>query len=193
MEREWQDRKDQFLALQCTENESLNALESKYKAGDADAVKFLLDEVLSRTDLPEDFPQEWESSFIADNHTFVVDYELPDQNILPDYKEARYVKTKSEITFKPVTESWKKSTYDAMLYQCALGVLHRLYYADSEAKVLSIVFNGWVRSIDRSTGADTHACILSLQAGRDEFLPLDLTRVDPRRASGHSRVSQVAG
>jgi restriction system protein len=42
------------------------------------------------------------------------------------------------------------------------------------------VFNGWVRSVDPTTGLDTHGCIMSVQVGRDEFMCLDLRRVDPK-------------
>jgi restriction system protein len=44
----------------------------------------------------------------------------------------------------------------------------------------SIVFNGWVQSIDRATGKETHGCILSIQAEREEFLQINLSQVDPR-------------
>jgi restriction system protein len=52
--------------------------------------------------------------------------------------------------------------------------------ADDKDWIHSVVFNGWVHSVDKSTGADAHGCILSLQVGRDEFTLLDLNRVDPK-------------
>jgi hypothetical protein len=65
-----------------------------------------------------------------------------------------------------------RGTYDGILYQTALRTVHRLFAIDEIAAIHMAVFNGWVHSIDRSTGAEAHACILSLQAGRDEFLCL---------------------
>jgi restriction system protein len=90
------------------------------------------------------------------------------------------VRARSQITYKPVIESWRKATYDSILYKSALGFTYRIFEADDKAWIHSVVFNGWVQSVDKSTGATTHGCILSLQAGRDEFMPLDLSRVDPK-------------
>src|SRR5690606_34688184 len=43
-----------------------------------------------------------------------------------------------------------------------------------------IVFNGYVRSIDPATGREKNACILSLQAAKDEFMTYNLEAIDPR-------------
>jgi restriction system protein len=44
----------------------------------------------------------------------------------------------------------------------------------------SVVFNGWVTSIDKATGKEVTACILSLQTVRQEFLDNNLAGVDPK-------------
>jgi len=44
----------------------------------------------------------------------------------------------------------------------------------------SITFNGWVKFVDKATGKDTTACILSVQAGKQEFLEVNLAQVDPK-------------
>ena len=43
-----------------------------------------------------------------------------------------------------------------------------------------IVFNGWVNSIDKATGQNIKPCIISLQVSRTEFMPIDLSKVDPK-------------
>jgi len=44
----------------------------------------------------------------------------------------------------------------------------------------SIIFNGWVESIDKSTGKQVDACILSVQTIRTVFLSINLACVDPK-------------
>ena len=176
----WKWRHDEFAANQKSNNSAIDAWERAYSEGALDAVEFLVNEALLRTSLPDGFPQGCEVSFNATDHTLIVDFELPNQDVLPGYREAKYVRTKSQITYKPVSESWKKATYDSILYQAALGLTSRIFTADDKTWIHSVVFNGWVQSIDKSTGATVHGCILSLQAGRDEFMPLDLSRVEPK-------------
>jgi restriction system protein len=44
----------------------------------------------------------------------------------------------------------------------------------------SVVFNGWVESIDRATGQQVNACILSVQANPQEFSSINLKNVEPK-------------
>ena len=42
------------------------------------------------------------------------------------------------------------------------------------------MFNGWVNSIDKATGKEFNACILSVQAMKSEFMEIDLSKVDSK-------------
>ena len=42
------------------------------------------------------------------------------------------------------------------------------------------MFNGWVDSIDKATGQNANSCIMSLQATKDEFLSINLEKVEPK-------------
>jgi restriction system protein len=44
----------------------------------------------------------------------------------------------------------------------------------------AIVFNGWVNSIDKATGQEVNACILSVQVTKAEFTQINLLNVDPK-------------
>jgi restriction system protein len=44
----------------------------------------------------------------------------------------------------------------------------------------SIVFNGRVEYVDKSTGHDTSACIVSIQTTKAEFLCINLSNVEPK-------------
>jgi restriction system protein len=50
----------------------------------------------------------------------------------------------------------------------------------SDKAISTIVFNGFVTSVDKSTGNETTACILSVQAARGSFLAINLAKVDPK-------------
>jgi restriction system protein len=177
---QWQGRKDDYEKAQQSQNASIETLKASYENSEKAAVEYLVGEQLARSAYPTSFPIGFDLSFDAESKTLVIDYELPNMGALPQHKEVKFIAKKSELQWVPVTESWRKSTYDKVLYQMALRTISRVFSVDTRVIILSVVFNGWVRSIDPATGSEAHGCILSLQAGRDEFLCLELTRVDPK-------------
>ncbi|RKJ17107.1 restriction endonuclease, partial [Butyricicoccus sp. 1XD8-22] len=66
------------------------------------------------------------------------------------------------------------------LYQITLRTIHELYEADDINSIDSVVFNGWVKSIDKGTGKEITACILSIQTVKSEFEEINLALVDPK-------------
>jgi restriction system protein len=177
---EWGLANEEHCEKQKAHNARIKDMRERYAEGEKPAVEYFFSEVLSRSDYPENFPQGNTLSFIESNGILVVDFELPNQDALPSIREVKYVATRRTLQEVPLSEGWSKKIYDDVLYQVALRTIHELYTADEAAVSKSIVFNGWVRSIDRSTGIETHACVLSIQAERDEFMRLNLSQVDPR-------------
>ena len=70
--------------------------------------------------------------------------------------------------------------YDDAIYKIALRTIHELFEADTANALEAISFNGWVNSINTATGNEETNCILSIQAKKEEFMALDLSRVDPK-------------
>ena len=64
------------------------------------------------------------------------------------------------------------------VYQIALRTVHEPFESDQIGALDSVVFNGYVTSVDRRTGLTSTACILSLQTIREEFLKMDLRRFE---------------
>ena len=55
-----------------------------------------------------------------------------------------------------------------------------LFEADSVNALEAVVFNGFVTSIDKGTGKRATACVLSVQANREEFEAINLEHVEPK-------------
>ena len=177
---EWELARAQHTAEREAQHAQIDALRVEYRAGTASAVEFFFAEILNHSAYPEGFPQGNTLAFNQGSGVLIVDFELPNLSALPANKEVKYIATRQQFQDVPVSDAWLKKTYDEVLYQIALRTLYELYIAD-EANVLeSIVFNGWVRSIDKATGVETHGCILSVQAGRGEFHEINLGYVEPR-------------
>lgn len=136
--------------------------------------------VLSASKYPDTFPSDASIDFVEDTRTVVVDYCLPDIGALPTLKEVKYVATRNAFQEVRVNEAWLNRTYDSVLYQIALRSLYELFQADAANAIDAIVFNGWVNSIDKATGKEVNACVLSIQATKSEFMDINLAQVDAK-------------
>lgn len=135
-------------------------------------------EVLSKSEYPDSFPRDQVVSFDPDAGILVVDYELPPQKSIPNTKQVKYISNRQEFQEVPVSETEFRRLYDEVLYQICLRTLYELFRADDVNVIKNIVFNGWVQAVDKATGANTHPCIMTVQANKAEFLALNLNQVD---------------
>lgn len=135
-------------------------------------------EVLARSEYPDSFPRDQVVSFDPDAGMLVVDYELPPQKSIPSTKQVKYVSNRQEFQEVPISEMEFRRLYDEVLYQICLRTLHEIFHADDIDALKNVVFNGWVQAIDKATGANTHPCIMTVQANKAEFLVLNLSQVD---------------
>ena len=178
----WELRQQEFLRKQKEANKDIDAKKEKYLQKDSDAIFDYCEMVLGNSDYPDYFPQEYDIDYNPENNLLIVDYQLPPIDQIPTVKEVKYIQSRDEIVEKHISQSELNKLYDSILYQIALRTIHELYEADKAEALSSIVFNGYVRSIDPATGKETNACVLSVQANKDEFLEINLELVDPKSA-----------
>lgn len=176
----WQARQAEYFERQRLGNETIDKQRAVYLTGAAEAVTEYCDLVLSRSPYPDYFPKEFELDYDASSKMLIVDYSLPAPEVIPTLKEVKYVTSKDDFVEQHLSQSQLDRLYDDALYQTTLRTVHELFESDVIGAIGTIVFNGIVTSIDRSTGKQVTACVLSLQAQRDEFLAIDLGNVDPK-------------
>ena len=176
----WESRKKGFYDNQTILNASIEKKKEEYFSESPSATIEYCDMVLANSHYPDTFPQELDIDFNSQNGILVVEYQFPAPEHLPTVKETKYIQSKDEFKEVYISESAQTKLYDKLLYQIALRTIHELYEADVIAALKSIVFNGWVRSVDKRIGKETNSCILSVQANREEFLPINLKLVDPK-------------
>jgi len=176
----WERRREKFMTQQNATNTAIDAKRTAYERGDPEAVMDYCDMVLRRSEYPEYFPQTYELDYNPLSAILIVDYLLPPKEALPTVKEVKYVRSKDDFDEKEITEAQLNKLYDDLLYQITLRTVHELFEADKVNALSAIVFNGYVESIDPATGVERRACVLSLQASKDEFMGINLAHVDPK-------------
>jgi len=174
----WKQEKLDFEAQQRTYNAGLTEFHDQYLRKFPEALIRYWHEVLSRSEYPDSFPRDCSLSYDPGKAMLILNYELPNQGAIPNKKQVKYVATRQEFQDVLVSDSELKRLYDDVLYQVCLRTLYELFNSDEVSALDSIVFNGWVRSVDKATGADTHPCVMTVHVTKDEFLALNLSQVD---------------
>lgn len=176
----WEEKRQEYLKQRDEGNAAIDRKRDRYLTGNPEAVFDYCDIVLANSEYPDYFPQSYELDYIFENKLLIVDYQLPSPASIPTVNEVKYAQLRDEFVEKHISEAQFNKLYDNLLYQIALRTVHELYEADKIDALESVVFNGYVRSIDQATGQETNGCVLSLQANKVEFEQINLKNVDPK-------------
>ncbi len=161
------------------QNREIDDLRARFDSGEPGAVVEYLSLVLEQSAYPDGFSRTHKLAFVPESRQLVVEYELPPMSVVPAIKSHKYVKARDAIedTSRPATQV--KRLYSLVVAQTALRSLHELFGADRDAKIESIVFNGYVDTIDPATGKTIAPHLVTVRVSRDTFLALDLANVEP--------------
>jgi restriction system protein len=176
----WNAKKKAFEGNRSEHNESIKQFHLDYRNRDPLAVQMQTTQVLLESDYPSDFPKEVSTTYLPEAETLVVEYELPSSSCVPTTKEVKYVQVRKQFQDVSLSEAIRKKVYEGVLFQICLRSIYELFVSDEIDGLKTIVFNGWIHSVDRSTGQNNHICILSISVGKDEFLAINLAQVDPK-------------
>ena len=120
------------------------------------------------------------SECMFENGMLVIDYELPDISKYPAIKEYKHVLSTNEITTKKQSESYISKGHEKALYSITLRTIYETFYVDTENEIKVVTFNGFISSINPSTGIMERKCILSIQVTKEQFSQINLVNVDPK-------------
>lgn len=162
------------------QNAEIDELENLYKKGDPEVITGYNVMVLERSEYPDNFPQEFRVAYVPDSKELVIDYELPNVEIIPKEAEYKFVKTKDEIQSKPRKPAEIKSIYQDVVASVCLRTLHEVFEADKANHLSVVTFNGFVQTVDRTTGRDIKPYLTSVRVTKDRFLEIDLSRIEKK-------------
>jgi len=161
-------------------NQQVAQFEAAFRAADPDAIATYFITVLGRGTYPEGFTQTSQIEFQPESKQLVVAYDLPEYDeVVPATKSVKYVKASDSFTESARPESQRRTMYADAVAQTTLRSLHEIFASDIAGHVETVVFNGYVESIDRGTGKPIRPCIITVRTTREVFLDIDLAHVDP--------------
>ena len=147
---------------------------------EVDAIVEYNDLVLSSSNYPDYFLQECDLAYHLSAKTIIIDYRLPSPDDLPRLRGVKYIASRDQFEEQFISDAHAARLYDDILYQVVLRTVHEVFEADTVNALDAVAVNGIVTAVDRTTGKPVTACVLSLLAGRAEFLEINLAQVDPK-------------
>lgn len=178
--KKWIAERKEYLQERDKRNAAIDKKKEKYLSGDLSSVMDYCDIVLANSNYPDYLPKTYELDYNPENRIVIVDYQLPSPNMIPTVTEVKYVQVGDEYQEKNLSLAQLNKLYDSVLYQIALRTIHELYEADVINGLQSVVFNGYVTSIDPATGQEATSCVFSVQANKEEFEQINLANIEPK-------------
>lgn len=135
--------------------------------------------VLEASTYPQEFPQHAKLAYVPESKQLVVEYDLPNFEVIPTISVYKYNKSKDEITTTSRPTTQRKALYSSVIAQITLRTIHELFEADRIGHIETIVFNGYVESLDRGIGHNVRICLVTVRTDRETFAKINLEHVDP--------------
>ena len=194
----WEKEKKEFEQKQEEWNNTLENQEKLYENGKKEGVETYYSYLLIASEYPPKFPENVFLEYKEEEKTLLVEYELPDLEDMPKYKGEKYSKTTGRTEKIELSENVRDSLYDKVLYIIPIRTLYEIFQNDEYNNIESVAFNGFVNTLDKSTGKKKIIYILSLFVKKSDFLELDLSQVDPKacfrglKGIASNKLSQLA-
>lgn len=165
-----------------TDNAFIDRMQSSVDAGDPAAIVTCCALCFGLRDAPDGWPRapsERAIAYVPPSRQLVVEYDLPSADVVPAVSAYRYIKSTNQIVSTARPAAQRKALYTGLVAQMALRTLHDLFASEATTSVDTIVFNGYVDSVDPGTGQTIRPCLVTVRVTRDLWNQFDLARVDP--------------
>jgi restriction system protein len=171
--------------------EGLQSLDSEitasYRAGDAAGIAANAVSALTAMPLPRCITPKAKAAYSPDACQLVVEFDLPNVDVVPKAKSFRYVKSRETVvaTARPVMQV--KALYASIIGQLTLLAVASILERDSEQHIGAVVFNGFVDGVaaaDPQSGQPIRPCLIAVRVTREALADIDLRDVDPSACLG---------
>lgn len=176
----WDEDKKKYDNDRKKLNESIDLWKIRFEEKEPTSIVEYFETVLNKADLPSFITKEFEIEYNPINNILIIDYKLPSVGDFPNLKEVKYISTKDEMKEYYHSDSFMEKLYDSSLYSIILRNIYEIFISDYINAIETVSFNGWINNLNKSTGYYEDICIASVQAKKNEFLNIELSKVDPK-------------
>lgn len=177
----WEKKRDEFKKIQLEKNKKVDEFFEKFKSGNTEAVERYYTLLLDTIKFPFDYSRSTEIEYNDTCKSIIVDILLPVIDDIPKLKSVSYIKSRKEFKETNYPQSYLKKKYDSVIYQIVLVILNYIFKIGSEYSLVdTVVINGKINSIDKSTGKSIEPYVLSISIAQTDFAEINLKAVDPK-------------
>ncbi|MGE5496481.1 MAG: restriction endonuclease [Syntrophothermus sp.] len=177
----WLKRAEAYYNERAVRVQRIQALRSAYESLSSTAVETYNKELLINSGDKNDFyEKEFDIYYNPNNKIITIDFRLPASEDVPKVKEVKHNATKDIFEEKNMSNAEFQKYYEEMIYQIILRTIYEVITYNDKNVIECVVFNGYVKTLDLSTGLNIEPCILSIQVSRTAFNVINLSNVDPK-------------
>lgn len=175
---EYNKKKEKFLKEQEEKNKKVEYNRKKYAESDVQEIENYFEYVIENIYMPSEVVKDFEIQYIKENRTLIISYYLPNADTVPRIIQHKYVSTRNEIDEIKLTDKKFEKFYNDIIFTCCLKTMSDVLNSDDNNNIDNIVYNGWIKYIDKSTGQDAESCIITIETSKEKFLNINLDNVD---------------
>lgn len=121
---------------------------------------------------------DFEVQFQAGKDVLIVSRKLPSKVVLPKFSDIKWNKRNNDIEMVKWKDKEFHQFHEDVIFQISLLTIKHIFEFSPQEVIKRVVFNGWIDYVNSSTGRDESACIISLDVERDNFMNINLDKVD---------------
>ncbi|MBN1639278.1 MAG: restriction endonuclease [Ignavibacteriales bacterium] len=179
---DWEKRKIQFEKNNKKTVETITFLKNEYLSLETSAIETYNYELLRLISNNRKYYKfECDITYNPTNKIIAIEYLLPDIDSSTSVCEVKYVASKDIFEEKYLSKKDFQALYDEVIYQLTLSTINDIFKHDEVNAIDSIIFNGYIKTIDKSNGKNIQPYIISLLVSKDEFAKINLSQVDAKQ------------
>ena len=176
--REWQQKKEIYEKQVEKDLKEIHKFEVDYNNGNVASIEKFNKELLLEILTNNEFEKQIETYYNPENKILVIEFQLPSTSDITSIKEVKYIASKDIFEEKKMNKTEYSKLYEDIIYKVTLFLIQELFNLDCKNCLQSIAFNGYVKTIDKSTGQNIQPFILSIFVSKEEFAKINLNQVD---------------
>ncbi|SHE67246.1 restriction system protein [Bacteroides luti] len=177
--KDYEERKVQYeieYSKQCIDVDEAKAL---YFALNPNEVVSYVSMVLEHSEYFIEWERNFRIAYSPDSKEILVEFQLPNFDIIPMIGEYKYVKSNDFIIEKQRKSTEIDICYKALISSISLRTIYEVIKSDQANAVTSICFNGYIIARDLSNGNNVKPTIISVSTSKSKFETICLDKIDP--------------
>ncbi len=165
----WENEKNEFEIQKKRLNQIIAKVKTLYEQKNDKATAVYFKYLLTINRISSHFPNQQEVQFIGATKTLIIDYAIPNPDVIPLKKSLRYSKEQKEFNYIYHTNKFIERFYEILVYRILLCVLYVAFNSDYNDNVAYIKLNGQLRHYDKNSNQYKDICVISLFCDKELF------------------------